>query len=73
MRRSGTAEDQVGAALAEAAIEFLAESDLDRPRECASEACVLLFYAKNPKRRWCSAEGCGNRERVRRHYHRHRH
>ncbi len=72
-RRSGTAANQLGAALAEAAIEFLTEYDPGRLRECASEDCVLLFYATHPKRRWCSAASCGNRERVRRHYQRHRH
>ena len=58
--------------LAEAAIEFLTDYDLGRLRECAANDCVLLFYATHPKRRWCSADGCGNRERVRRHYQRHR-
>lgn len=71
-RRSGPAADQVGAALAEAAIELLTEYDLRRVRTCASEDCVLLFHANHPKRRWCSPDGCGNRERVRRHYRRHR-
>ena len=70
-QRPAAAADQIGAALAEAAIEFLTESDLDRLRECASDECILLFYAANPRRRWCSTARCGNRERVRRHYQRH--
>jgi predicted RNA-binding Zn ribbon-like protein len=71
-RRPGTAANQVAAVLAEAAIEFLTDYDLERLRQCAAKECVLFFYATHPKRRWCSAESCGNRERVRRHYQRHR-
>lgn len=72
-RRSGPMANQVAAALAEPAIEFLADYDPGRLRECAAEDCILLFYATRAKRRWCSADSCGNRERVRRHYQRHRH
>jgi predicted RNA-binding Zn ribbon-like protein len=39
-------------------------------RECAHPDCVLQFVAHNPRRRWCSAAGCGNRARVARHYQR---
>ena len=71
-RRPGTAANQLAAVLAEAAIEFLTGCDPSRLRECASNDCVLLFYAADPRRRWCSNDTCGNRERVRRHYRRHR-
>jgi predicted RNA-binding Zn ribbon-like protein len=37
-------------------------------RECAHPDCVLQFIARNPRRRWCTASGCGNRARVARHY-----
>jgi predicted RNA-binding Zn ribbon-like protein len=71
-RRPGPAANQVAAVLAEAAIQFLTDHDPRRLRQCAAEDCILLFYAAHPRRRWCSADGCGNRERVRRHYQRHR-
>ncbi len=71
-RRAGEAAEQIAAALAEAAIEFLTECDPGRLRECGSNDCVLLFYGADRRRRWCSNDTCGNRERVRRHYRRHR-
>ncbi|WP_405555338.1 CGNR zinc finger domain-containing protein [Streptomyces sp. NBC_01171] len=38
-------------------------------RECAGEGCPLLYLdtSRGRRRRWCSSEGCGNRERVARH------
>jgi predicted RNA-binding Zn ribbon-like protein len=37
-------------------------------RTCAHPDCVLQFVASNPRRRWCSSDGCGNRARVARSY-----
>lgn len=41
-------------------------------RQCASETCTWLFLdrSRNRSRRWCDMKSCGNREKVRRHYHR---
>ncbi|MEU6814774.1 CGNR zinc finger domain-containing protein [Streptomyces sp. NPDC046860] len=38
-------------------------------RECEAEGCPLLYLdtSRGRRRRWCSSEGCGNRERVARH------
>ncbi|MFJ6846253.1 CGNR zinc finger domain-containing protein [Streptomyces griseoluteus] len=38
-------------------------------RECASDGCSLLYLdtSRGRRRRWCSSEVCGNRERVARH------
>ncbi|WP_030810968.1 CGNR zinc finger domain-containing protein [Streptomyces sp. NRRL F-2799] len=38
-------------------------------RECAGEGCPLLYLdtSRGRRRRWCSSEVCGNRERVARH------
>ncbi|MET7613637.1 CGNR zinc finger domain-containing protein [Streptomyces seoulensis] len=38
-------------------------------RECAGEGCPLLYLdtSRGRRRRWCSSEACGNRERVARH------
>ena len=41
---------------------------------CANERCGWLFVdrTRSHNRRWCSSAGCGNVERARRHYERHR-
>lgn len=44
---------------------------LSSVRSCAAPDCVVRFSSPNPRRQWCSG-GCGNRERVRRHYQRRR-
>ncbi|QDC02187.1 hypothetical protein FGU64_18065 [Mesorhizobium sp. 8] len=38
----------------------------DRLRRCEHPGCVMLFIdtSKNGKRRWCSMETCGNREKA---------
>ncbi|GGO97457.1 CGNR zinc finger domain-containing protein [Wenjunlia tyrosinilytica] len=40
-----------------------------RLRECAGEDCDLVYLdtSRGHRRRWCSSEVCGNRERVARH------
>jgi predicted RNA-binding Zn ribbon-like protein len=64
---------QLPAAIAVAAWRLFQFEDLTRLRECADDACGWLFLdrSKNASRRWCSARDCGNRDRARRHYHRH--
>ncbi|WP_057003411.1 CGNR zinc finger domain-containing protein [Mycobacterium kyorinense] len=42
----------------------------DQLRRCANPDCSMLFLATNPRRNWCTANICGNRARVARHYHR---
>ena len=43
-------------------------------RQCQGPRCGWLFLdrARNRSRRWCSSGDCGNRDRARRHYARHR-
>ena len=50
----------------ESVADLLAQSDFDLVRKCASERCVLWFYdrTKGHGRRYCTAEGCGNRAKV---------
>ncbi|MEV6807351.1 CGNR zinc finger domain-containing protein [Streptomyces sp. NPDC051132] len=38
-------------------------------RRCAADDCPLVYLdaSRGRRRRWCSSEGCGNRERVARH------
>lgn len=50
------------------ALELLTGPDAGRVRQCAHPSCILLFLARNPRRRWCSSATCGNRARVSRHY-----
>ena len=63
--------DATLATIARSAIELLGGPDRERLRRCEHSDCVLSFVATNPRRRWCSASGCGNRARVARHYRRH--
>jgi predicted RNA-binding Zn ribbon-like protein len=58
--------------LAVDALGLLTGRDADALRTCAHPDCVLQFVARNPRRRWCSTELCGNRARVARHYRRER-
>lgn len=60
------------AAVASDAATLLAEGDPSLVKQCESEKCVLFFYdsTKNHSRRWCSMEGCGNREKARAYYRR---
>ncbi len=69
---TGRPGDALLAAVAASGIALLAGDDRRRLRRCDGPGCVLLFLATNPRRRWCSANGCGNRVRVARHYRRHR-
>jgi predicted RNA-binding Zn ribbon-like protein len=41
-------------------------------RECGADDCAWLFMdtTRNRTRQWCSMQGCGNREKARRHYQR---
>jgi len=56
--------------LATNALELLTGPDANRVHKCAHPDCILLFLARNPRRRWCSSATCGNRARVARHYRR---
>jgi predicted RNA-binding Zn ribbon-like protein len=61
-----TSPNGVLAPLAEAVAEFLATADFHLVRRCEGEDCVLWFYdrTKAHRRRWCSMEVCGNRNKV---------
>ncbi|MFB6619896.1 CGNR zinc finger domain-containing protein [Streptomyces sp. NPDC085524] len=58
------------AAVARDAVELLTDpGDLALLRACAGDGCarVYLDTSRGHRRRWCSSELCGNRERVARH------
>ncbi len=46
------------------------QSEITRVKMCGGDNCGWLFLdeSKNRRRRWCSMEMCGNREKARRHY-----
>ncbi|MGW5848397.1 CGNR zinc finger domain-containing protein [Streptomyces sp. NPDC055254] len=58
------------AAVARDAVELLTDpADLALLRACGGDGCtrVYLDTSRGHRRRWCSSELCGNRERVARH------
>lgn len=58
--------EQYLAPVAESVAEMLAHADFDLIRQCEGDHCVLWFYdrTKAHRRRWCSAQFCGNRAKV---------
>ncbi len=43
---------------------------LDRLKRCENPNCLAYFVNESGRRKWCSMEGCGNRQKSRRHYRR---
>ncbi|HEX2091777.1 MAG TPA: CGNR zinc finger domain-containing protein, partial [Longimicrobiaceae bacterium] len=66
--------DRVLWPVARSAAQLLTSEDRVRVKECAGDDCGWLYLdtSKNRSRRWCDMKDCGNRAKVRRHYHRHR-
>jgi predicted RNA-binding Zn ribbon-like protein len=58
--------DDILAPILQAVAAFLATADLTLVRKCEDPTCVLFFLdtSKNHRRRWCSMELCGNRNKV---------
>ncbi|MGP4001880.1 CGNR zinc finger domain-containing protein [Streptomyces sp. 8N706] len=72
VRRLATAPDCVGllSAVARDAIDLLTDTTARRQlRQCEGDSCTLVYLdtSRGRRRRWCSSEVCGNRERVARH------
>jgi predicted RNA-binding Zn ribbon-like protein len=65
---SPTDLDQMLWPIVHSAAELLTSDDLRWIRECRAEDCDRLFVdrSRNRRRRWCSMEWCGNREKARR-------
>lgn len=69
---SPTDLDVVVAAVAASATRLLAEGPLDRVGECPSCGWLYLDTSRNGRRRWCSMQTCGARDKARAYYERHR-
>ncbi|MFE3773968.1 ABATE domain-containing protein [Streptomyces sp. NPDC057579] len=67
---SPPAADRLTAALARAALAFLAGPDRERLRACPAPRCVRYFVKDHARQEWCKPS-CGNRARVARHHARH--
>jgi predicted RNA-binding Zn ribbon-like protein len=60
-------------AVAADALDLLSDAPrLARVRQCPGRDCGALFVDRTGRRRWCSMEACGSREKMRRLYERQR-
>ncbi|WP_438445117.1 CGNR zinc finger domain-containing protein [Gorillibacterium sp. sgz5001074] len=59
-------KDQVRYEVLHALVETLANYPPERIRKCEHESCILHFVdtSKGGKRRWCSMDLCGNRQKA---------
>jgi len=69
--RPATAREAL-ARVARQAVEHLTGPVATTLRTCADDDCSMVFLDPNGRRRWCSAETCGVRNRVRAHRERQR-
>jgi predicted RNA-binding Zn ribbon-like protein len=68
--RTPPGREQLLAAVARETIELLTDPQARAGlRRCAGDNCPLVYLdtSRGRRRRWCSSEVCGNRERVARH------
>jgi predicted RNA-binding Zn ribbon-like protein len=65
-RHNFTTPEALLTPLAESAAELLATANFNLIRACEGTDCVLWFYdrTKAHRRRWCSMQTCGNRNKV---------
>jgi predicted RNA-binding Zn ribbon-like protein len=66
-KRTTVGPDAVTGALAEIAresVELVTGSDLQRVRSCAGCSLVFIDRSRPGRRRWCSMERCGNRDKT---------
>jgi predicted RNA-binding Zn ribbon-like protein len=74
--RSGPETDLDGVihAVTWEAARLLVSEDRTRLKHCAARDCgwVFLDASRNHRRRWCDMKVCGNNEKARRFYRRHR-
>jgi predicted RNA-binding Zn ribbon-like protein len=70
--RAGALATRLAAGFAGAAVELFADPAIRNVRRCDAPDCVIVFLPRNPNRRWCTPNICGNRARVARYYLRHK-
>ncbi|MCR8660052.1 CGNR zinc finger domain-containing protein [Paenibacillus endoradicis] len=49
------------------ALTLLAESKLQLLTHCSNPECILLYIDDSGRRKWCSMQICGNRQKVAKH------
>lgn len=61
-------------AVIRSATDLLVSAQREHVRMCGGQHCGWLFLdtTRNKRRRWCSMDDCGNREKARRFYQRHK-
>jgi predicted RNA-binding Zn ribbon-like protein len=62
--------DALLARVAWSAVTLLRTGPLDRVRECPSCGWLFLDTSRNGRRRWCSMDTCGSRDKAKRYYQR---
>jgi predicted RNA-binding Zn ribbon-like protein len=60
------------AALAVSALSLLSAQRIGRIKICANCAWLFLDSSRNASRLWCDMSVCGNRQKAKRHYRRHK-
>jgi predicted RNA-binding Zn ribbon-like protein len=73
-RADAPAAERARLSVALDAARILTSSDREHVRQCGDAQCGWLFVdsSRNRKRRWCTMEGCGNRNKARNFYRRSR-
>ncbi|MDQ0110751.1 putative RNA-binding Zn ribbon-like protein [Paenibacillus harenae] len=61
-----SSEDRISYAVLKSLVETVAQYPPERIRKCEHESCILHFIdtSKSGKRRWCSMDLCGNRQKA---------
>jgi len=65
-----TGSAQLLALLTYTAAQFVTDVDFRYVKQCDKSTCIRYFLdtSRNHSRRWCSMEGCGNRNKANKHY-----
>lgn len=63
-RAYGTSARSLLGPVAEAVAGLLAGPDPSLLKQCGHPECILWFYDRSGRRRWCSMALCGNRQKV---------
>lgn len=61
---TGKVEDALSSLIAYDILNLIGRNRLRFIKRCANEHCVLLFIDESGRRKWCSMDICGNRQKV---------